>query len=341
MALPSAAPPRRHRAWVKWGRIVVSVALLAVLLTKIDPDELIPPDRSLPGTLAFACSGAALMAFSFLVAAWRWQRVLAVYNVHVRLRTLVKHYLAGQFVGNALPSTVGGDVLRISRSSKDIGSTEIAFASVALERLTGFVALPLLTLLGFAILPELLDVRRAWIALAIAFGTLAALGIILWLSAHPRLAGRYVHSESWTRYIGIVHIGVDRFRRDPRDTGAALLLSIAYQFTVVAAVYCAVHTIGLTIPNAAVLAFVPAVAMVQVVPISVGGLGVREGMLAFLLHPLGVPTGQAVAVGLLWYAMTLVVSLAGAPAFAMGHDAPTAPPPSTGSAETHPTASST
>jgi hypothetical protein len=44
-------------------------------------------------------------------------------------------------------------------------------------------------------------------------------------------------------------------------------------------------------------------------------------MLALLLHPLGVPTGQAVALGLLWYAMTLVVSLIGAPAFAIGHDA--------------------
>jgi len=325
MALPSVAPPRRQRAWVKWGRIVVSLALLAVLVTKVDPDELIPSDRSLPGTLAFASSGAALMALSFLVAAWRWQRVLAVYDVHVRLRTLVKHYLAGQFVGNALPSTVGGDVLRISRSSKDIESTEVAFASVVLERLTGFVALPLLTILGFAIRPDLFDVPRSWVAIGIACGTLATLGIILWLSAHPRLAGRFVHSESWTRYIGIVHVGVDRFRRDPRDTSGALLLSIVYQFTVVAAVYCAVHTIGLTIPNAAVLAIVPAVAMVQVVPISVGGLGVREGMLAFLLHPLGVPTGQAVAVGLLWYAMTLVVSLIGAPAFAMGHAGPTAP----------------
>jgi hypothetical protein len=93
----------------------------------------------------------------------------------------------------------------------------------------------------------------------------------------------------------------------------------------VAAVYCAVHTIGLTIPNGVVLAYIPAVAMVQVLPISVGGLGVREGMLALLLHPLGVPTGQAVALGLLWYAMTLVVSVVGAPAFAVGHDGHRAP----------------
>jgi hypothetical protein len=38
-----------------------------------------------------------------------------------------------------------------------------------------------------------------------------------------------------------------------------------------------------------------------------------------LLHPLGVPTGKAVGIGLLWYGMTLIVSLLGAPAFAVGH----------------------
>jgi hypothetical protein len=84
-------------------------------------------------------------------------------------------------------------------------------------------------------------------------------------------------------------------------------------------VYCAFHVVDVRVPNAAILAYVPAVAMAQVVPITIGGLGVREGLLAFLLNPLGVPTGRAVAIGLLWYGMTLLVSVLGAPAFAVGH----------------------
>jgi uncharacterized membrane protein YbhN (UPF0104 family) len=327
MAAPETAPARRHRPWLRWGRFAVSAVLLAILISRIDPDDFVPPHRSLPGALAFLCSGILIMGLSFLVAAWRWQRVLAVYDAHVPLRTLFKHYLAGQFVGNALPSTVGGDVLRISRCSKDTGSTEVAFASVVLERLTGFVALPVLTVLGFAVWPDLFETSRSWIAIVIAGGTLLVLGAILVLAASPRLAGRFVHRANWTRFIGIVHVGVDRLRHDPRDAAGALAAAIAYQMTVVAAVYCAVHTIGLTIPNGVVMAYIPAVAMVQVLPISVGGLGVREGMLALLLHPLGVPTGQAVALGLLWYAMTLVVSLAGAPAFAIGHHGHGAHPP--------------
>jgi glycosyltransferase 2 family protein len=319
MAASPTVPARRHSAWIRWGRYAVSAALLAILIFKIDPDDFVPPHRSLPGTLAFLFSGILLMALSFVVAAWRWQRVLAVYDQHIPMRILLKHCFAGQFVGSALPSTVGGDVLRISRVSKDTGSTEVAFASVVLERLTGFVALPLLTFVGFLMRPDLFGVSRSWIAIVIAVGTLLALAAILVLAADQRLAGRFVHRANWTRFIGIVHVGVDRLRHDKRDALGALVAAVAYQMTVLAAVYCAVHTIGLTIPNGAVFAYIPAVAMVQVLPISVGGLGVREGMLALLLQPLGVPTGQAVALGLLWYAMTVVVSVVGAPAFAIGH----------------------
>ena len=98
-----------------------------------------------------------------------------------------------------------------------------------------------------------------------------------------------------------------------------LVAAIAYQVSVLIAVYCAIHALGVSVPNGAVLAFLPAVAAAQVLPISLSGLGIREGLLVLLLRPLGVPTGKAIGIGLLWYGMTLVVSLLGAPAFAVGH----------------------
>ena len=111
----------------------------------------------------------------------------------------------------------------------------------------------------------------------IAGGTLVVLVVIVALAASPRLAGRFEDHENWMRFIGVVHVGVDRLRRDPRDAMAALVAAFAYQLSVVAAVYCAVHVIDLRIPNGAVLAFIPAVAMAQVLPISVGGLGRPRG----------------------------------------------------------------
>ena len=318
MAVTEAAPARRRHHFRMGIRIAVSAGLFAILLTKIHFEDFVPRHHTF-GTWLFLAAGIALMAGSFVVASWRWQRVLSIFGTHVRLRTLTKHYLAGQFVGNLLPSTVGGDVLRVSRSSADTGNTTTAFAAVVLERLTGFVALPILVLLGFAINPSLLDIDRSSFAVAIALGTLVMLCIILFLAGHPKAAGRFAEHDNWMRAIGAVHIGVDRLRRDWRDAFIALFAALLYQITVVASVYCAFHVVDVRVPNAAVLAYVPAVAMAQVIPITIGGLGVREGLLAFFFHPLGVPTGRAVAIGLLWYGMTLLVSVIGAPAFAVGH----------------------
>src|SRR5262245_22039339 len=114
MAVAEQVPARRRHARL-WLRLLVSAVLFAILLTKIHFDDFVPEVHT-SGTWVFLAAGILLMGLSFVLAAWRWQRVLAVFGHHVRLRTLTKHYLAGQFVGNLLPSTVGGDVLRVSRS---------------------------------------------------------------------------------------------------------------------------------------------------------------------------------------------------------------------------------
>jgi len=298
-------------------RIIVSGALLALLITKIPADDVQPKDTH-TGTLLFLAFGLLFTLAGFVLSAWRWQRTFAVFDVHVPLRTLLGHYLAGQFVGNVLPSTIGGDVLRVSRAAKTTGTSDIAFASVVIERLSGFVALPLLTLIGFALEPSLLELDHSWIALAIAGATVVALIVILAVAASPRLAGRFAKHQNWMRFIGAVHVGVDRIRREPRRALSVLVAAITYQLSVLIAVYCAIHALGISVPNGAVLAFLPAVASAQVLPISLSGLGIREGLLVLLLRPLDVPTGKAIGVGLLWYGMTLVVSLLGAPAFAVG-----------------------
>ncbi len=320
MVLEESEPPAPSR-WARWGlgiRMVVSAALLAILVTKIDFDGALPKHRHL-ATLVYFALAVLLATVGIVLSAWRWQRVLLAFGAPVPLRALTGHYFAGQFVGNVLPSTIGGDVLRITRSAKNIGSRETAFAAVALERLSGFLALPVLCLFGFLIDPSLLDSSTAWVALLVSGVALAALAGILLLAAHPRMAGRFEHHENWMRFIGAAHVGVARLRADPKAALAVLGTAMIYQVSVVLTVGFVILTIGAPVPVGAVIAFVPVVAMAQVIPISLSGLGVREGMFVLLLHPLGIPNGQAIGIGLLWYLTMLLVSLLGAPAFAVGH----------------------
>ena len=106
----------------------------------------------------------------------RWQKVLDVLGLHAGLRRLLSHYLAGQFVSNVLPTTIGGDVLRVSRLSRETGESPKSFASVVLERLTGWLVLPIISVVGFLVNPPLqhLGTPPRW-PLGLAFATLLAL----------------------------------------------------------------------------------------------------------------------------------------------------------------------
>jgi uncharacterized protein (TIRG00374 family) len=318
-----AVASRRTRSGTGWKlalRIVVSLILLAWLARNL-PDH---PGRLIPsrhhaltiGLLALA----VLVAFAGVVlSAWRWQRVLIVFDTHVPLRVLTSHYFAGLFVGNVLPSTIGGDVLRVSRVANATGSSPVAFGSVVLERLTGFVALPLLVVIGFALRPSMINGEHAWVALFVGGVTLGVLGAVLFAAGHPKIAGRYAKNEGWTRFIGAVHLGVDRLRREPKQAVPVIATAMLYQLSVIAVFALIFRALDLPVPLAAVLAFAPAVLMLQVLPISLNGLGVRESALLLFLGAFGVSHGQAIAAGLLFYGALLLVSMFGAPSLALGN----------------------
>ena len=305
------------------GRIGLSAVALVIIVRRVHPSEL---DLEWKGHNVAWLVAAILVTFAGVVlSAVRWQRVLAALGIHDRVGTLVKHHLAGLFVSSFLPSTVGGDVLRVSRLSASNGEAPNTFASVVLERLTGWIVLPIITLVALIVNRGLFRVdENTHYALIIAIVTLVALGLLLWGVGHPKIGGRLTSNAGWRRFSGAVHYGIDTLRRHPSDAISVLASGFAYQLAVVLAAFLAALALGLHPGITALLAFVPAIAIVQVLPITVGGLGVREGAFALFLVPLGVPEQKALALGLLVYAINLAVSLLGAPAFAI-HRRP-APP---------------
>jgi len=305
-----------RRRWVTAGRVILSLAVLAFVLDRAHLSDL---DLTWSGaTLAFLGGAFAVTVGAVYLSALRWQRVLSALGLPVGITTLVRHHLAGLFVSSFLPSTVGGDVLRVSRLSASNGEGPRTFASVVLERLSGWIVLPVITLVALGVNPGLFGAdKNARFALLIALATLALLGLVLWAAGSRRLGGRLAANAGWRRFAGAVHLGIDRLRHQPLDALRVLATGFAYQLAVVLAAFLAAEALGLHLGPTAVLAFVPAIAIVQVLPITVGGLGVREGAFALFLVPLGVPEDKALALGLLVYGLNMVVSLLGAPAFAL------------------------
>lgn len=299
------------------ARIVASAGMLAILLPRLDFSN-IWPRREL-SSLSWATLALVGTLGGFILSSWRWQRVLGALELPSPIQPLVGHVFAGQFVSNFLPSTVGGDVLRVSRLSATNGQPAESFASVVLERLTGFLILPFLTLTALLGNPSLLRLGLATrLAVGLSIATLVALVVILSIVGSRRLGARLADKPRWTAPLRAVHDGLARMRRHPAEAGSVLLAALAYQITVLIAAWAAGHALGLELGWSAVMAFIPVVAIAQVLPISLNGIGLREGALVLLLSPLGIPHGQAVAFGLLLYGLNLLVSLAGLPSFAVG-----------------------
>jgi glycosyltransferase 2 family protein len=302
------------------ARLAATVVIAIVLSRRVRFGEVLPHRDA--GNTALVIAALAFTLLGIVFSAFRWQRVLATFEVRSSLLQLTRHYLASLFVGNFLPSTVGGDVLRVTRLGAETGDRVAPFASVVLERLSGWIVLPALTFSGLLINPTLRQKSGSATALAaaIAAATLVALAGVLIAAGNPRVGARVSGTEGWKRFTGAIHVGVDHFRRRPGLALEVIAAGFMYQLCVIVSVFFASKALGFdrTVGFTAILAFFPVVAIVQTLPVTIGGLGVREGALYVFLHPLGVEAEQAISLGVLVYACTLIVSLIGAPAFAAG-----------------------
>jgi len=304
----------RKSAIILLARLSVSAGLLIFLFrwAKIDFDELWPDDGT---AVAWLLGGLACVIMSVVLAAFRWKQVCVALGLDVATPRLVWHNFAGQFVSNFIPSTVGGDVVRVTRLGKDTGDRPLSFTTVIFERLSGWMVLPASIFTGLALSSELRSLGAATRgALVAAIATLFVLLVIIIAAGNDfsgRLLDRYEDKLSW---LNAVHEGIDVLRTKPREVGRILASGAAYQAVLVLAFWCAAHSIGIeNFGVRAALAFVPAVLIVQVLPLGIGGLGVREGALVLFLSSLDVPDEKAVALGITIYALTVVTSLIGLP----------------------------
>jgi glycosyltransferase 2 family protein len=228
-------------------RIMASVAMLAFLLTRLPSVsvEALLPSWSVTSTLWLGVA-AALTLVGIVLSALRWQKVLDALDVHTPLRKLLSHYLAGQFVSNVLPTTIGGDVLRVSRLSRETGESPNTFASVVLERLTGWLVLPIITFVGFVVNPRLTDLGTATtVALGLATATLVGLILLLVAVADRRIGGRFDSNQGWRRFAGAVHLGLNRLRAHPAAAFNVIAVGFAYQLVLVLAALSAARALGI------------------------------------------------------------------------------------------------
>jgi uncharacterized membrane protein YbhN (UPF0104 family) len=301
-----------HTTWKTLVRIGLSAILLAALLSQLGVRSLAVRLHNL--TPAFVLFAWGYYAACQLLSSFRWQVLVRAAHGHVPLRSLFGFYLIGMFLNNFLPTGMGGDVVKTYYLYRETGAGRMAAASVFLERFTGIVGASLLSLLALAV--GLAYGEPPLLGAAVAGAALFVLGVAAALWHVPPWAVRA--ATGWRLVSAFVAGKIEGLYETVacfRNHGPALAAATAISMLISAlyAVYYALVAAALGAPINAryFMEFLPLVGLVILLPVSVGGLGVREALMAYLFAQVGVAPSHVVATSLTAYLLNTLLSSCG------------------------------
>jgi uncharacterized membrane protein YdjX (TVP38/TMEM64 family)/uncharacterized membrane protein YbhN (UPF0104 family) len=253
---------------------------------------------------------------ALIVSTWKWHLLLRGVGIDAPFGQLFEAYLIGQFFNNVLPSNVGGDVARAHLVGKATGRMAIVAGTIVGERLIAGLALVATSLAALASSPWLLGpVGSALAVTAIAFVSMSL------ACASPAVRARAVRALGTEGRRGAVSRaieGVGATLARPSIVVPVFGLSMVFQALVIAVAWFGFKAVRADIPIDATVALIPVISALQLVPVSVGGLGVREGAYAVLFAACcGTPAPVAVAASLVFAGVVGFVSIAGGVRFAV------------------------
>ena len=292
--------------WQFLAKGAVSALLVWLLLRNVDFGDVL--HRILAADRDQLLIAALLLWILSVPSALRWSTILGAMGYAVRLRILFPLVLIGLFFSITLPSTIGGDAVRMWKIHRVGLSGTAAVVSVMIDRLVALLAILFLVLVSVPAFYGLVPDRAA------RGGVLLLLGGGFLAYATAMVLDRLPLAFSRSRILrGLAQLSADlrRVLLAPRTAAPALLYSLLNQGGVVGVVGFLAHGLGISVGWLQCLVIVPLAILVTVLPISIAGWGVRETAFVAGFGFAGVPQADAFALSLMFGLLNTLVCLPG------------------------------
>jgi uncharacterized protein (TIRG00374 family) len=308
-------------AWAKGGRrgvvlvvvkIALSIGLMAFLFTRIPLASLSTTLRQADPTLL----GLAWLTLlgSNLLASFQWERLLQAVDTRIPFWKVCAYYHVGLFFNNFLPAGIGMDVARVMDASRSAPTRAAAVSTVVMDRIIGTVALA-----GVALVTTIPAIDRFHLGViyAAVVGFFLVSVLVLWAVFHPGLLPAI---ERVLARVGLGGLkpGLDemaaRFQhfRDRRKLLVGLLVvAMVVQLSRIGVHVLVARALGISTPLTYFFLFVPLLAVIVSLPISLNGIGLREGAGIILFGLVGVDRTRAFSLQFTTYLVGVAVSLIG------------------------------
>jgi glycosyltransferase 2 family protein len=294
--------------------LVVTGLCAAYLLWQIDIGE--TADILAGASIGWFAGSLAIMAVTVVPMALRWQWLLAARGMHERLGWLSRAYYVSYTAGQVLPTSIGGDAMRIYEAARrHPGRTGAIAGTVLLERALGGAATLALAAVGFALAIGRYDVGAyLWVEAVFVVGTIA-LAVVLfarWARGPLRRTVPLLRTLRVERPIRAVYEGIHSFRDHVGLMLGVFTLTTAVQSVRVLSIWMAGKAVGVDLSPRIYYVMGPLLFLVMLVPFTINGLAVRETFFVSFLTKVDVSPDAAFATGFLFFVVTIALALPGA-----------------------------
>jgi uncharacterized protein (TIRG00374 family) len=282
-------------------RVAVTGTIVYVLVRTIDLRavwEVLASAKAAPIALALALSAADRL-FMF----GKWLPLVRARIPGVRLIPAARVYLASGLAQLLLPATVGADAMRAAAMGRSRGAIAEAGASIVAERMLGVLASSLMSAvaLAFAVREGLpLRFLVPWTACSVGVSVLVLLlPFNRTVSSTARRVTHGIAENALVRFVGRVGAGYAAYRERPRLLLVVGLLSVVEQCIPIAIMATVARSAGIHVTVPMVFVTMPLVMFVTRLPISMGGIGVGDAAIVYLLGLFGMANSDALAISIL------------------------------------------
>jgi len=298
-------------------RVVATVLLtsfaVAYLIWKVDIGKAI--DTLADTEPAWFALSVAIMVLTALPMALRWQWLLAARVMHDSFLWLTRAYFVSYAASQVLPTSLGGDAVRILETSRRhparLGGIS---AIVLLERALGGAATVLLGAVGFVLAVGRYDVGAyLWLEGAFVLGTIVLAFVFFSRSARPllRRATPLLRRLRLEKPVRSVYEGVHVFRDHTGLLAGVFALTIAVQAVRILAIWATARAVGIDLSPRIYYVMGPLFFLVLLVPFTLNGFAVREAFFVSFLGSVGIDADAAFAAGFLFFLVTIALALPG------------------------------
>lgn len=305
-------------------RLVISVGLLSWMFIQSNPADMFQTWKELDWARLLP-SVILIHLFCTAIRTLRLAVILSNLGISISLLWLWLSHLRSNFVTILLPGNLAGDIYRAIALARSSQQGLPSISAIAIERISGVAAMSVLALAGLAYgayripLPYFSNFINSNSAIwLLSFVGACALAIV-WLTRSPR-ALQHVWFQKLASPVQQVSGYFAYSLLNAYELGKLLSISLLFQLGIVGWYFAIARAMGIEVSLPLLIVIIPLVELLLLLPISIGGIGVREAAFSVLLVPLGLAQEEAISFALLSFTLLTFTRILSGLAFLLPYE---------------------